>query len=228
MTKPTTKKPHAADVIDAAQIDACKKFTATILKDNKVNTVEFTNLGAARIEALKLNAQSTNGRRALVYAITADDRAILVPARFGSDGENAPAKPAPAKKGPKVAAPTEADLAAAKAEAAELAKVKKIAKELDADIAAAKKRTAAKPAAKKAAPAKPAAKKAAAPAKRDGSKVATVIAMLTGKKPTTRKAIVEATGWQVDLKALCARKGMKLKKAADGTLSATPPKAGLK
>jgi len=79
----TIKKTHPADVADLALIPACKKFTATILKDNKPQTTEFDSLDAARIEAAKLNATANNGRKALVYAITADGRAILVPALYG-------------------------------------------------------------------------------------------------------------------------------------------------
>ena len=49
--------------------------------------------------------------------------------------------------------------------------------------------------------------------------------MLTGKKAVTRKDIAEAVQLAFDqLKAICARKGMKLKQAADGTLSASAPK----
>jgi hypothetical protein len=193
----TIKKTHPADVADLALIPACKKFTATILKDNKPQTTEFDSLDAARIEAAKLNATANNGRKALVYAITADGRAILVPALYGRT-------------------PADAGSEAAKADD----------KARDAKAKPAKAAKAAKPAkapAKKA-KAKPAAKKTAA-AKRDGSKVEIVIAMLTGKKAVTRKDIAEATEWpSINIKAICARKGMKLKKNADGTLSASAPK----
>jgi hypothetical protein len=77
----------------------------------------------------------------------------------------------------------------------------------------------AKKAAAKKAPAKKAAAKKAGPAKtRDGSKTEKVLAML--KKGATRSAIVEATGWNVDLKQLAARKGLKLKKDAEGIITA--------
>ena len=66
----------------------------------------------------------------------------------------------------------------------------------------------------KAAPAKK-----TAPKTRDGSKTEKVIAML--RKGATRKAIVEAAGWQVDLKQLAARKNLKLKKNAEGVIRAT-------
>ena len=79
----TTKKIHPADAADLALIPACKKFTATILKNNKPQTAEFGTLGGARIEAARLNATANNGRKALVYAITAEGRAILVPASYG-------------------------------------------------------------------------------------------------------------------------------------------------
>lgn len=83
---------------------------------------------------------------------------------------------------------------------------------------------AAKAKAKKAAPKKAAKGKAKAKAvkapreTRKGSKTETVIAMLR-KGKHTRADIVEATGWQVDLKALAARKGLRLKKDAEGVLS---------
>jgi hypothetical protein len=185
-----TKKIHPADAADLALIPACKKFTATILKDNKPQTSEYDTLDAARIEAAKLNATTNSGRKALVYAITAEGRAILVPALYGRT-------------------PADAGSEAAKADAkARDAKAAKPAK------APAKK-----------AKAKPAAKKAATPKKDGGSKVEIVIAMLTGKKAVTRKDIAEATEWpSINIKAICARKGMKLKKSADGTLSASAPK----
>ena len=50
------------------------------------------------------------------------------------------------------------------------------------------------------------------------TKTAIVLSML--KKGATRKAIVEKTGWQVDLKQLAARKGLKLKKNAEGIIRA--------
>ena len=79
-----------------------------------------------------------------------------------------------------------------------------------------------KAAAKKAA--KPAAKPAAAKAPRApkaGSKAETVVKMLTKKGGASRKDIVAAVdGWNVDLKQLCARKGLKLTKSADGIFSA--------
>ena len=195
-----TKKIHPADVADLALIPACTKFTATILKDNKPQTTEFDSLAGARLEAAKLNATANNGRKALVYAITAEGRAILVPALYGRT-------------------PADAGSEAAKADAK--ARDAKPAKPKAAKPAA--KKAAAKPAKK--AKAKPAAKKAATPKKDGGSKVEIVIAMLTGKKAVTRKDIAEATEWpSINIKAICARKGMKLKKSADGTLSASAPK----
>jgi hypothetical protein len=157
-----TKKIHPADVADLALIPACTKFTATILKDNKPQTTEFDTLAGARLEAAKLNATANNGRKALVYAITAEGRAILVPALYGRT-------------------PADAGSEAAKADAK--ARDAKPAKPKAAKPAA--KKAAAKPAKK--AKAKPAAKKAATPKKDGGSKVEIVIAMLTGKKAVTRK-----------------------------------------
>jgi hypothetical protein len=224
----TTKKTHPADTADLALIPACKQFTATILKGGKPNTSEHASLDAARIEAAKLNATANGMRKALVYAITDDGRSILVPALYGrtpadagneaakADDKARDAKP----QGPKTGKPSEADVAAAKAEAAERAELKaKPAKaEKPAKKAKAEKPAKAKPA-KAAKPAKP------KPAKEGPSKVDTVIKMLTGKKAVTRKDIAEAVEWpSINIKAICARKGMKLKQAADGTLSASAPK----
>jgi hypothetical protein len=219
----TTKKTHPADTADLALIPACKKFTATILKGGKPNTSEHASLDAARIEAAKLNATANGMRKALVYAITDDGRSILVPALYGrtpadvgSEAAKADDKARDAKpQGPKTGKPSEADVAAAKAEAAERAALK--AKPAKAEKPA-KKAKAARPA-KAAKPAKP------KPAKEGPSKVDTVIKMLTGKKAVTRKDIAEAVEWpSINIKAICARKGMKLKQAADGTLSASAPK----
>jgi hypothetical protein len=191
----TPKKTHPADAADLALIPGCNSFTATILKNNKPQTAEFPTLGGARIEAARLNATANNGRKALVYAITAEGRAILVPASYG---EPNPAKAAPAD------APAKATTKPAKADDAK-----------------------AKPA-KAAKPVKPAKAKAAAKpkAKPEGkSKVEIVIAMLTGRKAITRRDIAEAVEWpSINIKAICARKGMKLRQAADGTLSASAPK----
>jgi hypothetical protein len=175
----TKTKTHPADAADLALIPACKKFTATILKNNKQQTATFDTLTDARIEAARLNATANNGRKALVYAITAEGRSILVPA--------------------------------------DSAKIMNAVA-----IAPAVKPAKAKPA-KAAKPAKPA---KAAKAKPEGkSKVEIVIAMLTGRKAITRKDIAEAVEWpSINIKAICARKGMKLKQAADGTLSASAPK----
>jgi hypothetical protein len=202
-----TKKIHPADVADLALIPACKKFTATILKDNKPQTTEFDSLAGARLEAAKLNATANNGRKALVYAITAEGRAILVPALYGRTPADAGSEAAKADDKAR-----DAKAWPAKAKAKKAAPAKPTAK-----------KAAAKPAKK--AKAKPAAKKAATPKKDGGSKVEIVIAMLTGKKAVTRKDIAEATEWpSINIKAICARKGMKLKKNADGTLSASAPK----
>ena len=103
-----TKKTHPADVADLALIPACKKFTATILKNNKPQTVAFDTLAAARIEATRLNATANNGRKALVYAITAEGRAILVPASYGSSEPAKAEKPATPAKAEKPAKPAEA------------------------------------------------------------------------------------------------------------------------
>ncbi|UGY24961.1 hypothetical protein HU675_0045040 [Bradyrhizobium septentrionale] len=177
----TTKKIHPADVADLALIPACKKLIATILKNNKPQTTEHDSLAAARIEAARLNATANNSRKALVYAITAEGRAILVPALYGRT-------------------PADAGSEAAKAD------------------------DKARDAAKAAKPAKKA--KAAKKAKPEGkSKVEIVIAMLLRKKPVTRADIAEAVAWpSINIKAICTRKGMKLKQAADGTLSASAPK----
>ncbi|TYL73447.1 hypothetical protein, partial [Bradyrhizobium cytisi] len=119
----TSKKIHPADAADLALIPACKKFTATILKNNKPQTTEHPSLAAARIEAMRLNATANNGRKALVYAITDEGRAILVPASYGSEAK--PEPKADAKPEPKaVAKPAKPVKAAKPAKAAKKAKPK--------------------------------------------------------------------------------------------------------
>ena len=60
----------------------------------------------------------------------------------------------------------------------------------------------------------------AAPKKGDGSKTETAVAML--RKGATRAAIAEACKWpSIDIKALAARKNLRLKKDADGVITAT-------
>lgn len=73
-------------------------------------------------------------------------------------------------------------------------------------------------------PAKP--KASAKPAKatkpKAGSKSDVAVKMLGRKGGAARKAIVAACGgWQVDLKQLCARRGLKLKRLADGNFIAS-------
>ncbi|MBR0823748.1 hypothetical protein [Bradyrhizobium liaoningense] len=66
--------------------------------------------------------------------------------------------------------------------------------------------------------------KAAKPAKakpKAGSKAEIALRMLTASKGTTRAAIIEATGWKIDVKQFAQRKGLKLRKLADGTLLAS-------
>ncbi|MGY3272837.1 hypothetical protein [Bradyrhizobium sp. S3.7.6] len=77
-------------------------------------------------------------------------------------------------------------------------------------------------------PKAPAKTKAAKPAravkpKADGpSKSDIAVKMLGRKGGAARKAIVEAIGgWQVDLKQLCVRRGLKLKRLADGNFIAS-------
>ena len=82
-------------------------------------------------------------------------------------------------------------------------------------------------------PAKPAAKKPAkaitpkvkpAPAKAKGgeSKADIALKMLTRKQGATRKQIVEACGgWGIDIAQFAARKGLKMRKDADGVITAT-------
>ena len=182
----TTKKIHPADAAALALIPACKKFTATILKNNKPQTAEFDTLGGARIEAARLNATANNGRKALVYAITGEGRAILVPASYG---EPNPAKAADAPRRPPRSLRRP---------------IRRLSRPRPRSLPS-RRRPKAKPEGK--------------------SKVEIVIAMLTGRKAVTRKDIAEAVEWpSINIKAICARKSMKLKQAADGTLSASAPK----
>lgn len=92
---------------------------------------------------------------------------------------------------------------------------------------AAEKAAASKPAKSATGDKKPAAakvrkSKAGKPAKADGpSKSDIAVKMLQRKGGAARKDIVEACGgWGVDLKQLCARRGLKLRKLADGNYHA--------
>jgi Meckel syndrome type 1 protein len=110
-------------------------------------------------------------------------------------------------------------VAATTAEAPKAQKVAKAPKAAPAPKAkAAKANGKAKPKATAKAAPKAAAKTKTPKAAAAGSKTEQVLAML--KKGATRTAIVEATGWQVDLKQLAARKGLKLSKDKDGVITA--------
>jgi hypothetical protein len=192
-----TKKSatHPADAFNPAAIAAAKEFTATLFRGTGTyDRASADTLAAIRSKARELEKQAgPNARRAIIHAVV-DGKAIPIPPKFD-----------PAAKNGNGVDPA-ASAAARKADAAKA----------PAAPAKAAKKAAGKKAPKKAAKA-PAPKKA--PKKEGPSKTETVIKML--RKGSTRAAIVEATGWQVDLKALAARKGLKLKKDADGVITAT-------
>lgn len=189
-------KSHPADAIDTKAIEGAQLFTATLfLGTGKFDRAEGPTLAKVRALGQAMEAKANNGRKAVIHAYaTEGGKAILVPASFGKAKANGSAPEAvPAKaKAAKAKAPAVAK------DSAKGAKVK------------------AKARAK--APAK--AKAKAKAGTRDGSKTATVIAMLR-KGKHTRAEIVEATGWGVDINALAARKGLKIKRTAEGILTAT-------
>ena len=196
---------------DAAAIAAAKKFQIKILLGaGKFKSAYRPNLAAARAMAKVLTAEANNGRIAMVHAIDAKDNAVLVPADYV------------------VAAPV---AALKKVVDTAIAKGAPIVTEIAPKAAAAK----AKPAPKKTAKAKPAKAAKAKPAKKAkaekkprapkaGSKSEIVVKMLSGKGATRKDIVAAVDGWNVDLKALCARKNLKLNKSKDGIYSATAAK----
>lgn len=192
----TTKKTHPADAINVADLAKATTFQATLMiGPGKFEKVTAETLAAIRAKAQEMEKATGTSRRAIIHAFV-NGKAVPIPASYDGGKSIDPAA---------LGGKPNAKAAAAKAAKPAAKPAAKAAKP-----AAAKK--AAKPAAKKAAAAK-------APREtRKGSKTEQVLAML--RKGATRAAIVEATGWSVDLKQLAARKGLKLRKDAEGVITA--------
>lgn len=117
-----TRKPHPADVANANIVAAAVRFDiALFLGVGQYATDTATTLEEARAKAGRLVAMHPNGRRPLIYGVTADGRSGLVTTATLSNTEDLmktkakkkptakrPAKPAAAKKSPKAAAKQEA------------------------------------------------------------------------------------------------------------------------
>ena len=207
------RKVHPADVLNAQVIARATSFRIHLFlgAGRGYATDTAATIGDAKAKAAELLRIHGGHREPLIYGIDPEGRAGIVTkellAMATTNQTNHEDLGIPdflvRKPEPKKAAPA---VPAKKAAAPKKAEPKP---------AAAKKAKAGPAPAKKAA----APKKAAASAPRAGSKTETVLKML--KKGATRAAIVEATdGWQVDLKQLAARKGLKLHKDADGVITA--------
>jgi len=77
------KKPHPADLANAAIIAAAIRFDiALFLGTGRFATATAETLDQARIEAARLASENPNGRRPLIYGVTADGRSGLVTDAF--------------------------------------------------------------------------------------------------------------------------------------------------
>lgn len=116
------RKPHPADVANANIVAAAVRFDiALFLGVGQYATDTATTLEEARAKADRLVAMHPNGRRPLIYGVTADGRSGLVTTATSSNTEdlmNTKAKKKPtAKRATKPAATKKAPKAAAKQEA---------------------------------------------------------------------------------------------------------------
>jgi outer membrane biosynthesis protein TonB len=235
---------HPADAANAEVIARATSFRIHLFlgAGRGYATAAADTIADAKAKAAELLAAHGGYREPLIYGIDPEGRAGIVPKEKQAmatvtTNEGIPeflqrkpgeAKPA-AKPAPKKAAPPAPKADPKQAIVVDLRGVTPPKPAPKAEVT----KPAARPAAKKAkaepAPKKAAPKKAPAPkaraakgepaATRTGSKTEIVLKML--KKGATRAAIVEATdGWQVDLKQLATRKGLKLHKDADGVITA--------
>lgn len=76
---PQSRKPTAQDIYNAEQIARAASFTASIFAYGRHNTVPCPTLEAARAMADRMTAAVKNGRMGIVYAITPEGTAIMVP-----------------------------------------------------------------------------------------------------------------------------------------------------
>ncbi|MDF1598263.1 hypothetical protein PZ895_00535 [Mesorhizobium sp. YIM 152430] len=75
--------PRKPDPIDPATIASAVRFDATIfLGTGRYHTGSFDNLKDAREAARQFGEVVRNGRKGMVYAITAEGRSIFVPTTF--------------------------------------------------------------------------------------------------------------------------------------------------
>jgi hypothetical protein len=119
---PRNRKPHPADVANANIVASAVRFDiALFLGVGQYATDTATTLEEARAKADRLVAMHPNGRRPLIYGVTADGRSGLVTTATLSNTEDlmktkAKKKPT-AKRATKPAATKKAPKAAAKQEA---------------------------------------------------------------------------------------------------------------
>jgi hypothetical protein len=74
------KKSHPADMIDAKALSGATHFVASIFVGRgQYDKVQALTLEEARNAAHELVANHGSGRKALIYAVLADGRQILIP-----------------------------------------------------------------------------------------------------------------------------------------------------
>jgi hypothetical protein len=74
-----TMQPHPVDERDAAWIREAVQFSAAIFANREHQVVYTDSLASAGAGALLFEREATNGRQALVYAITERGHAAMVP-----------------------------------------------------------------------------------------------------------------------------------------------------
>lgn len=222
------KSAQEADAAELAMIGQAVSFNTRVFDGGKWLEYPRSDLAAARAIGEEMERTTGSSRKAMVYAVLADGRAVLVPRDFqpapATEKGNAmttttttptTTKPAPAPVPPKAAAKPAAPAAPAKPAQAK------------GDAAGKPKPAAKKAAAKTAKAEKPA--KAKKPNKSD-----LVHQMLTSAKGATREELSKATGWpHVNLKVAAERADMILKEDGDrfrlvakkGAAAAAPAKA---
>ena len=74
------RKPRPADAANAEMLARAVRFDiALFLGTGRYATASATTLEGARIEAARLAAENPTTRRPLIYGVTAEGRAALVP-----------------------------------------------------------------------------------------------------------------------------------------------------
>ncbi|MBO0757006.1 MAG: hypothetical protein J2P54_14185 [Bradyrhizobiaceae bacterium] len=216
------KPPHAADVHDANVVANAVRFEISVFLGTGKFAVEAAKtLSEAQSKAAELEAKFKH-RKAMIYGIDANDRrALVVPVGVEPEGIPEFLKRQREEKAKEVPVSDLRRSLDAHRNNLKPNQVQPTIKQTESPEMPTKAKTSKQPvktqkAAKAAKPVQPAKGKPAAAA---GSKSETVLAML--KKGATRAQIVEATGWQVDLKQFAKRKGLKLTKNADGVIKAS-------